>query len=137
MRNPSVGQKSTYRRTFTREDVSAFTEISGDKGVHHMTPDSAGRIMIQGLLTATLPTKLGGDLNFIARQMSLEFLRPVFVGDTVTCDGTVLGVEEAEDRLNVSMSILCRNQDGKEVLRGKTEGIIWRDSGSAAGHGGT
>jgi 3-hydroxybutyryl-CoA dehydratase len=121
-----VGQKSTYTRTFTREDVVAFAEISGDRGVHHMVPDGQGRVMIQGLLTATLPTKLGGDLNYIARKMEFEFLRPVFVGDTVTCEGTVTGVKESDDRLVVSMSITCRNQDGKEVLRGGTEGIIRR-----------
>jgi 3-hydroxybutyryl-CoA dehydratase len=91
-----------------------------------MVPDSEGRIMIQGLLTATLPTKLGGDLNYIARRISLEFLRPVFVGDTVTCEGTVLNVEEADDRYKVSMSIICRNQDGNDVLRGGTEGVIRR-----------
>ena len=103
-----------------------FAEISGDMGIHNMVPDGKGRIMIQGLLTATLPTKLGGDLNYVARKMAFEFLRPVFVGDTVTCHGTVVKVEESDDRLEVSMSILCTNQDGKEVLRGGTEGIIRR-----------
>jgi 3-hydroxybutyryl-CoA dehydratase len=122
----SEGQRSTYTRTFTRDDVMTFAEISGDRGKHHMAPDRSGRIMIQGLLTATLPTKLGGDLNYIARKMTFEFLRPVFVGDTVTCEGTVLKVEKSDDRLAVSMSILCRNQDGKDVLRGETEGIIRR-----------
>ena len=91
-----------------------------------MVPDSRGRIMVQGLLTATLPTKLGGDLNFIARKMTFEFLRPVFVGDTITCEGVVVKISESEDRLDVSMSIACRNQEGKEVLRGETEGIIRR-----------
>lgn len=121
-----MGQKSTYTRIFTKEDVRSFAEISGDKGIHHRVPDSDGRIMIQGLLTATMPTKLGGDLNYIARKMTFEFLRPIFVGDTITCEGTVMNVEEKEDRFNVSMSILCKNQDGKEVLRGGTEGIIRR-----------
>ena len=91
-----------------------------------MLPDPKGRIMVQGLLTATLPTKLGGDLNYIARRITFEFLRPVFVGDTVTCEGTVLNVAESEDRLEVSMSFRCTNQAGKEVLRGGTEGIIRR-----------
>ncbi|HKT22579.1 MAG TPA: hotdog domain-containing protein [Nitrososphaerales archaeon] len=122
----AIGQKSTYTREFTREDVTSFAEISGDRGMHHMVPDSRGRIMVQGLLTATLPTKLGGDLNFIARKMTFEFLRPVFVGDTITCEGVVVKISESEDRLDVSMSIACRNQEGKEVLRGETEGIIRR-----------
>lgn len=83
--------------------------------------------MVQGLLTATLPTKLGGDMNYIAREMFFEFVRPVFVGDTVTCEGVVKKVVSQEDKLEVSMSVTCRNQDGKEVLQGRTEGVVRLD----------
>jgi 3-hydroxybutyryl-CoA dehydratase len=86
--------------------------------------DIQGRIMVQGLLTATIPTKLGGDMNYIARHVVYDFARPVFVGDTITCDGTVEKVEPVEGRLNVSLSFVCRNQEGKEVMRGTTEEII-------------
>ena len=119
-----VGQKASYERTFTAEDVRSFAEISGDKGVHHMQPDSKGRTMIQGLLTATLPTKLGGDMNYIAGEMTFRFVRPVFVGDTVRCEGVVTKAEPGDGRLNVSMEFVCRNQAGKEVLVGKTRGVI-------------
>ena len=119
-----VGQKATYQRRFSAEDVRAFAELSGDKGVHHMEADSQGRVMVQGLLTATLPTKLGGDVNYIARHIVFDYSRPVFVGDTITCEGTVEKVEPAEGRLNISMSFVCFNQDGKEVLRGTSDGII-------------
>jgi 3-hydroxybutyryl-CoA dehydratase len=119
-----AGQKAAYQRNFTIEDVRAFAELSGDKGAHHMEADSQGKIMVQGLLTATIPTKLGGDMNYIARHIIFDFVRPVFAGDTITCEGTVEKVESAEGRLNVSLSFVCRNQDGKEVLRGTTEGII-------------
>ena len=104
--------------------MRAFAELSGDKGVHHVEADIYGRIMVQGLLTATIPTKLGGDMNYIARHIVFDFVRPVFVGDTVTCEGTVERVEPAEERLSVSLSFVCRNQEGKEVMRGTTEGII-------------
>ena len=100
-----------------------------------MVPDSKGRVMVQGLLTATLPTKLGGDLNYIARKMTFEFIRPVFVGDTVTCEGTVVEVAESEDRFDVSLSFGCRNQEGKEVLRGGTVGIIRRQPKRATAAG--
>ncbi|MDV3278311.1 MAG: MaoC family dehydratase [Nitrososphaerales archaeon] len=119
-----VGQQAVYERTFTAEDVRSFAELSGDKGIHHMRPDSKGRTMVQGLLTATLPTKLGGDLNYIAREMEFQFVRPVFVGDTVRCKALVTKVERAEGRLNVAMEVVCRNQHGEEVLRGTTRGVI-------------
>lgn len=80
------GQKFSFVRHFVAEDVEAFAKVSGDRGIHHMKPDESGRVMLQGLLTATLPTELGGDLNYIARTMNFEFLRPVFEGDTVTAE---------------------------------------------------
>lgn len=119
-----VGQRSSFERNFTLEDVRAFAEFSGDKGVHHMKPDGKGRVMIQGLLTATLPTKLGGDMNYIARRMEFDFIKPVFAGDTVRCEAVVTSVEEEDRRLNVTIDIVCSNQAGEVVLSGKTEGII-------------
>ncbi len=119
-----VGQKRTYERTFTARDIELFAELSGDKGVHHVEPDDEGRIMVQGLLTASVPTKLGGDINYIAREMTFEFLRPVFAGDTVTAEGTITSVEKGDGFLKVSIDIVCRNQNQKEVLLGKTHGIV-------------
>jgi len=56
----TVGQRFTWIRTFTDEDVRQFAEVSGDRGAHHVQPGPDGRVMVQGLLTATLPTKIGG-----------------------------------------------------------------------------
>ena len=122
--NVQLGQKASYERTFTLKDVELFGELSGDKGVHHVVPDSAGRIMVQGLLTATVPTKLGGDMNYIAREIRLEFLRPVFVGDTIRAESVITNVEPGEGHLKLSIEMVCYNQSGKEVLRGETHGII-------------
>ena len=119
-----VGQKETYERTFSAKDIELFGEVSGDKGIHHTKPDSEGRIMVQGLLTATIPTKLGGDLNYIAREMTLEFLRPVFAGDTIRAEAVISNVEHGERHMKVAMEFVCHNQNKKEVLRGRTHGMI-------------
>lgn len=124
MEKIEVGDKASYKRTFSRRDVELFAELSGDKGEHHIRPDSQGRIMLHGLLTATVPTKLGGDLNYIAREITYEFLRPAFAGDTIRCDSVVTSVEQGEGHLKTAMEFVCYNQHGKEVLRGKTRGII-------------
>jgi 3-hydroxybutyryl-CoA dehydratase len=119
-----VGDKASHERTFTLKDIELFAELSGDKGIHHMKPDEKGRVMVQGLLTASTPTKLGGDLNYIAREMTFEFLRPVFANDTVRAQAVVKKVEQSEGHLEVEMDFECHNQDGKEVMKGKTRGII-------------
>jgi 3-hydroxybutyryl-CoA dehydratase len=120
-----VGDMITFERTFTREDVEVFTKISGDEGAHHVTPDEQGRFVVQGLLTATLPTKVGGDYNVLARTMNFEFLRPVFSGDTIICEVTIEKFERQDNnRISISASFLCSNQNEKQVLRGSFAGVI-------------
>ncbi len=120
-----VGDIISFERTFTVRDVELFTEISGDEGIHHRTPDEQGRLVIQGLLTATLPTKVGGDYNVLARTMNFEFLRPVFTGDTIICEVKIEKYERQENnRTAIISSFLCKNQNGKEVLKGDFSGVI-------------
>ncbi len=119
-----VGDIVSWQRTFSEDDVRLFNTISGDEGVHHVTPDEQGRLMIHGLLTATLPTKIGGDMNFIAREMKFRFHRPVFAGDTVTCVVTIVELEPADKYTNVRSEFVCRNENGKEVMSGYALGIV-------------
>ncbi len=118
------GETFSWQRTFTEKDVEDFARLSGDVGTHHMTRDAEGRIMVHGLLTATMPTKIGGDMNYIAREMTFEFLRPVFVGDTIRVEGTVTRVSPGDGQLEVAVAFECRNQHGKTVLTGTSHGVI-------------
>jgi 3-hydroxybutyryl-CoA dehydratase len=120
-----VGEIITFERTFTLRDVELFTEISGDQGIHHLTPDEQGRLVVQGLLTATLPTKVGGDHNVLARNMNFEFLRPVFTGDTIICEVTIERYEKQEkNRTAIRATFICTNQNDKKVLTGEFSGVI-------------
>jgi 3-hydroxybutyryl-CoA dehydratase len=119
-----VGDIITFERTFTAKDVEGFTKVSGDEGSHHVTPDEQGRLVIQGLLTATLPTKIGGDHNVLARTMNFEFLRPVFTGDTIVCEVIIEQFENQDNRTYITASFLCKNQNKKDVLRGNFSGVI-------------
>ncbi len=120
-----VGDIITFERTFTVRDVELFTEISRDEGIHHIAPDEQGRLVVQGLLTSTLPTKVGGDANVLARTMNFEFLRPVFTGDTIICEVKIEKYERQENnRTAIMASFLCKNQNTKEVLKGNFSGVI-------------
>ena len=118
------GDVFSHNHTFTREEVQQFGVLTGDQGRHHTESDSEGRVMVQGLLTASIATKIGGDLHYIAREMVSEFLRPVFTGDTITCDVTLTKVEEVEGRKNLQMKSIYTNQLGKVVMQGTSYGII-------------
>lgn len=119
-----VGDTLSWERTFSEADIRLFARVSGDEGEHHLEPDERGRLMVHGLLTATLPTKIGGDLNFIARQMIFQFLRPVYAGDTVRCEVTLIELEPGAQFNRVKSSWRCLNQHGKEVMTGEASGVI-------------
>jgi 3-hydroxybutyryl-CoA dehydratase len=120
------GAASRWTRAITEADVARFAELSGDRGRQHLERDVKGRLMAHGLLTATLPTKLGGDMNYIARTMEFEFVKAVYAGDELTCDGTVLATIAQRARFKVRFAFEVRNQDGETVLRGTTSGQILR-----------
>ena len=71
-----------------------------------------------------MPTKIGGDINLIASEMTFAFHRPVFVGDTVTCVVTVTELEQQEKYFKIKSTLICRNQHGKEVMTGGGRGVI-------------
>ena len=119
-----VGDIISWQRTFTEEDIRLFARLSGDEGEHHLVPDAQGRLMAHGLLTATLPTKVAGDLNFIARELTFQFHRPVFAGDTINCEVVLVELEPAEHFMRVVSKWVCRNQHGKEVMTGEARGVI-------------
>jgi 3-hydroxybutyryl-CoA dehydratase len=123
---PRQGETLTYARTFTVDDVHAFAGVSHDHGVHHVELDPQGRLTVHGLLTATIPTKLGGDLDYLAQEMTFQFHRPVFTGDRVECLCTARVVEDRGDRTYIEFDLRCSNQDGKDVLTGGTKGVILR-----------
>src|SRR5512143_311880 len=110
----TTGTTLTYERTFTRDDVDRFAELSGDRGRHHRLDSGDGRLLVHGLLTASLPTKLGGDIDYIAAEMHFDFIAPVYTGDTIRCE---LRVEEAvrgERSTRVRLAGACTNQHGQE-----------------------
>jgi acyl dehydratase len=118
------GDVRTYERTFTEADVRQFAAVSGDTGQQHVERDDQGRLMAHGLLTATLPTKIGGELNYVASEMTFEFHRPVYAGDTVTCETEMTTVVEQADRTLLTAEFVCHNQVGERVMSGRSKGII-------------
>ncbi|MGE5403951.1 MAG: MaoC family dehydratase N-terminal domain-containing protein [Candidatus Saccharibacteria bacterium] len=111
-----VGDVISWERTFTVEDVRLFAQISQDQGIHHMQPDEQGRLLVHGLLAATLPTKIGGQINLLARDMNYSFSRPAYTGDLLHCDVTITRVEQVDDYYKIEADCVCKNQNGEEIF---------------------
>jgi acyl dehydratase len=121
-----VGQIFTYRRTFTEGDVSLFIGVTGDLNPYHQDEMFASeswfkRRNIPGLLTASMATHIGGMMGFLATEMSFQYLKPVYVGDTVTCVVTVM--EKDEEKRQFFCAVNYTNQHGMEVLKGSFHGF--------------
>jgi 3-hydroxybutyryl-CoA dehydratase len=121
---PQEGQVATVERTFTREDVETFAELSGDEGEHHLEPDEDGRVLVHGLLLGVLPTQVGGERNVLARLMTYEFHRPVYTGERITCEVETRSVTEQGDRYEISSRAVCTNEGGATVMTAEYEGVI-------------
>lgn len=120
----AVGDAYETSRTFTREDVERFTEFSRDAGEHHVEPDDDGRLLVHGLLTATLVTELGGSLDVLASRMDYEFPRPVYTGERIECTMRIVELTEQPDRVDLVAAATCTNEADEEVLRATVEGIV-------------
>lgn len=111
-------------RSFTGEDILAFAEISGDRGEHHIT-DRAAK-MAHGLLVGSLATEIGGRINYIARTMTFEFLKPVYEYERILCRGRVENIKKTRLRWKCSFTFECINTNGEVVMQGSSDGQVLR-----------
>jgi acyl dehydratase len=123
MNVPSVGAKLISERTITASDIEVCARITGDYGAHHVA-GLAGRQMAQGLLGAAATPVLGEPRLWLS-QMSLQFMAPVFAGDTIRAGAEVTGVRP-DDAGGVALefSIQIDNTDGVTVMRGQGSGSL-------------
>ncbi len=73
--------------------MSTSSPLSPETTAPPHGPDGDGRRMVQGLLTASLLTSIGGDLEVLASRMDLQFQRPVYTGETLVCELTVVSAD--------------------------------------------
>lgn len=133
--NISIGQKATYSKTCTEQDVQLFAVVSGDVNPIHLDADYAattqfGQRIAHGMYTgalvsAALAIELPGPGTIYLGQ-ELKFRAPVFIGDTITVELEVESIRE--DKAIVGLLCSCTNQDGKVVASGKATVIAPREA---------
>ena len=128
-----VGQRSSFTKTFTEEDVRRFVEITGDTNPLHIDDAYAattqfGRRVLHGMLSASiLSTMVGMRLpgtGAIYRSQTLRFLRPAYVGDTLTAHFVVRSIDRERHRLVIEAWI--ENASGERVIEGDCEAGLLR-----------
>jgi acyl dehydratase len=124
--NPSVGQQATRSLTLTDEHVRLYADLTGDRNPLHFDPAFAaatkfGRLVVQGglttgLLHALVATDLPGPGTVFLSQ-NWKFTAPVYIGDTITAEATVLSVHASKPV--TQLAIRVRRQSGETVLDGE------------------
>ena len=100
-----VGATRSWERTFSDDDVRRFGELTGDRGEQHVVPGPDGRLMVQGLLTATLPTDDGGrpkGFAFVDVPEDDQAAQAISAMNGKELDGRELVVNEARPRVERS-----------------------------------
>jgi 3-hydroxybutyryl-CoA dehydratase len=126
-----VGDKASLSRQITDADIRAFAELSGDFNPVHLDDAFAsttrfGRRIAHGMLGASListvlGTKLPGQ-GAIYLSQTLQFLAPVFPGDTVTAKVTVTKIKEGKPIL--TLETVCENQRGETLIKGEAVVLV-------------
>lgn len=124
--DPKVGERDSFTKTVTESDVSTFAGLIGDFNPIHVDAEYArksrfGRrvahgMFAGGLISAVLGNKLPGPGSIYLNQQ-LEFLAPVFIGDTITA--VVEVISWRPDKHIVTLKTDCYNQEDKQVVTGK------------------
>ena len=91
-------------RTVSQEQINAYAEASGDFNPIHVDADFAVAVGLPGTIAhgllemGILAEALSRWAGSADRLMSLEvrFSKPLVAGDTITCTGRVVVVDEAE-----------------------------------------
>ena len=124
----SVGMRETITKTVENEDVIGFAELSGDHNPIHLSEHFArktrfGTRIVHGLYTASLISAVIGmrlpGPGTIYISQTLNFLRPVMIGDVI--DVSVEVVELTEKGRQVRLKCECR-VGNKLILEG--EGVL-------------
>jgi acyl dehydratase len=128
-----VGQRASFAKTVTEADISHFVAVTGDVNPLHVDGEFArrtffGERIAHGMLSASLFSTLVGmvlpGVGAIYRSQTLEFLRPVKIGDTLTA---VFEVESLDrDANRIEMRSWIDNQRGEIVVQGRAVASLMR-----------
>jgi len=119
-----------HSRTVTQDEIDRYAEASGDHNPIHVDPEFALSVGLPGAIAHGL-LEMGILADAVTRWVgpgaelkSLEcrFSKPLVSGDTITCTGTVVDVDEAQSVATLTVEALSSRGDrvltnGRAVVR--------------------
>ncbi|MFS8087377.1 MAG: MaoC family dehydratase [Acidobacteriota bacterium] len=125
------GDTASFSKSVTDDDIQKFADVSGDHNPLHLEDEFAkqtrfGRRIAHGMLGASLisaviANELPGQGSIYLGQ-TLQFVAPVYPGDTVTARITVISIRE--DKPILKLETVCINQHDEVVIKGEATVLL-------------
>ncbi len=126
-----AGDSASFTKTMTETDVIMWVGLTGDLNPIHIDREYAqttrfGKVLVPGVLVLGLISNVMTQVTFghVYANQSIKFLKPVYIGDTITAIGTI--TEKIEEKNMVKVETKCVNQDGALVMIGEGMEYILR-----------
>lgn len=123
-----VGDSASFTKTITETDVILWVGLTGDLNPIHIDKEYSkttrfGDVIVPGLMVAGLisTTVTMATFGNVYANQSIKFLKPVYMGDTITATATI--VEKLEEKHMVKLETKCVNQKGEAVMMAKAWSI--------------
>lgn len=120
-----IGDEVRKTRVFNEEDVEEFAHVSGDDNPMHLDEEYASqtsfkhRIAHGHLVSSMYSDILGSELpglGTIYLKQNMTYVKPVYLGDTITAVVTVTDQDLEKNRITCDTK--SYNQDGELVVVG-------------------
>ncbi len=125
------GDTASLSTTISEDDIRAFANATGDHNPLHLDEEFAkqtrfGKRIAHGMLSASLISAvIANDLpgpGSIYLGQTLQFVAPVFPGDTVTARVTVTSIRA--DKAIIKLETVCSNQRDEVVIKGEATVLV-------------
>ena len=124
-----IGDVETFTKTMTQTDVTLWVGLTGDMNPVHIDREYAAAtrfkdVLVPGLMVAGLISTVMTQSTFgnVYSGQSLKFLKPVYIGDTITAVATV--TDKLEEKRRAVIKTECFNQRGELVITGEGQEYI-------------
>lgn len=123
---PKVGDFITETRFVNESDVQDFARVSGDINPIHLDDAYAAKTRFKkriahGMIAASFVSKIVGTrfpgYGSIYVSQTYKFRNPIYIGDSIVAEIRAIAVRE--DKPIVTLSTICRNQNGDVLLEGE------------------
>ena len=125
----NVGDIATFTKTMTQTDLTLWVGLTGDMNPVHIDAEYAkttrfNDVIVPGLMIAGLISTVMTKATFgnVYAGQTLKFLKPVYVGDTITAVATV--IEKIEEKHRVKIKTECFNQHDELIITGEGQEYI-------------